>query len=56
MILSDDGLKRALKEGALEISPTPSDTQYTTSAVDLYLGDEFHVLGCRKVESARLQA
>jgi dCTP deaminase len=43
MILSNDGLKRALKEGSLEISPTPSDAQYTTSAVDLYLGDEFHV-------------
>lgn len=43
MILSNDGLKRALQEGALEITPTPSETQYTTSAVDLYLGDEFHV-------------
>jgi dCTP deaminase len=43
MTLSNDGLKRALKAGALEISPTPSDTQYTTSAVDLYLGDGFRV-------------
>jgi deoxycytidine triphosphate deaminase len=50
MILSDDGLKRALKEGALEISPTPSDTQYTTSAVDLYLGDEFHVWDAEKLK------
>lgn len=43
MILSNDGIKRALDQGALEISPSPSDTQYTTSAVDLFLGDEFHV-------------
>jgi dCTP deaminase len=50
MILSDDGLKRPLKEGALEISPTPSDTQYTTSAVDLYLGDEFHVWDAEKLK------
>ena len=42
MILSNDGIKRALQQGALEISPTPSETQYTTSAVDLYLGEEFH--------------
>jgi deoxycytidine triphosphate deaminase len=41
MILSNDGILRALSEGALEISPSPSETQYTTSAVDLYLGDEF---------------
>ena len=43
MILSNDGIKRALKENALEISPVPDETQYTTSAVDLFLGDEFHV-------------
>ena len=49
MILSNDGLKRALKEGALEISPEPSDTQYTTSAVDLFLGEEFHVWDTEKL-------
>jgi dCTP deaminase len=43
MILSNDGIKRALEQGALEISPRPSAVQYTTSAVDLFLGDEFHV-------------
>ncbi|MBM3774593.1 MAG: dCTP deaminase [Acidobacteria bacterium] len=42
MILSNDGIKRALEHGALEISPAPDETQYTTSAVDLFLGDEFH--------------
>jgi len=50
MILSNDGLRRALKEGALEISPEPSDTQYTTSAVDLFLGDEFHVWDADKLK------
>ena len=43
MILSDEGIKRALPNGALEISPTPTDVQYNTSAVDLFLGDEFYV-------------
>jgi dCTP deaminase len=43
MILSDDGFKKALEQGLLEISPAPADTQYTTSAVDLHLGEEFNV-------------
>jgi dCTP deaminase len=42
MILSNDGIKKALQQGALEISPVPDETQYTTSAVDLHLGDEFY--------------
>lgn len=50
MILSNDGLKRALREGALEISPTPSEMQYTTSAVDLYLGDQFQVWDADKLK------
>src|SRR6266850_1133626 len=50
MILSNDGIKRALQQGALEISPTPSDTQYTTSAVDLFLGEEFHVWDAEKLK------
>ncbi len=41
MILSNIGIQEALKNGLLEISPTPSDDQYTTSAVDLYLGEGF---------------
>ena len=43
MILSNDGIKKALGNGALEISPRPDETQYTTSAVDLHLGEEFNV-------------
>jgi hypothetical protein len=50
MILSNDGLKRALAEGALGISPSPLETQYTTSAVDLFLGDEFHVWDAEKLK------
>ena len=33
MILSNDGIKKALEEGALEISPVPDETQYTTGLV-----------------------
>jgi len=43
MILSNAGIKKALESGVLEISPAPDATQYTTSAVDLHLGNEFHV-------------
>ncbi|MDX2180180.1 MAG: dCTP deaminase [Bryobacteraceae bacterium] len=42
MILSNDGIKNALDQGHLTISPTPDATQYTTSAIDLFLGDEFY--------------
>lgn len=41
MILSDQGIKSALKDKQIEIDPTPGDDQYTTSAVDLVLGDQF---------------
>jgi dCTP deaminase len=52
MILSNDGIKRALEKGALDISPAPSETQYTTSAVDLFLGEEFHVWDADKLKFA----
>jgi dCTP deaminase len=41
MILSDRGIKAALKDGLIEISPSPAEDDYTTSAVDLTLGDQF---------------
>lgn len=50
MVLSNEGIKRALQEGALEISPAPDEAQYTTSAVDLFLGDEFHVWDEQKLK------
>lgn len=50
MILSNDGIKKALANGALEISPAPDETQYTTSAVDLHLGEEFNVWDASKLK------
>jgi dCTP deaminase len=44
--VSNDGIRRAIQQGALEISPDPMPLNtplHTTSAVDLFLGDEFHV-------------
>jgi hypothetical protein len=41
MILSDAGIKQAIHLGQLEISPNPAEDQYTTSAVDLFLGSVF---------------
>lgn len=41
MILSDRGIAQALTQGALEIDPTPGSEQYTTSAVDLAVGNNF---------------
>jgi dCTP deaminase len=41
MILSDAGIKHALEVGQLEILPSPEEDQYTTSAVDLFLGNVF---------------
>ena len=52
MILSDQGIKTALEQGQIEITPPPSDDFYTTSAVDLTIGDQFQawndeILGVR---------
>src|ERR1700730_15593878 len=41
MILSDHGINQALDRGDLEIDPRPKDEQYTTSAVDLFIGSNF---------------
>ncbi len=40
MVLSDKEIKRALRERKIIIDPRPTDEQYTTSALDLTLGDE----------------
>jgi dCTP deaminase len=50
MILSNEGIKRALAKGALEITPAPLELQYTTSAVDLFLGDKFEVWDDEKLK------
>lgn len=41
MILSDRGILQALKDGQIEIDPAPSPEQFTTSAVDLAVGNNF---------------
>jgi dCTP deaminase len=43
LILSDDGIHKALASGELEIDPAPADDQYTTSSVDLTLGSQFQI-------------
>lgn len=43
MILSNEGIKEALRVGALSIDPAPASDQYTTSAVDLHLGEDFRI-------------
>ena len=52
MILSDEGIKKALASGAIEIDPPPVADQYTTSAVDIHLGDSTQF---RIWDHARLQ-
>jgi len=41
MILSNEEIRKALRAGDIAISPEPAEDQYTTSAVDLFLGNEF---------------
>jgi dCTP deaminase len=41
MILSNTGIQHCLTAGEIEIDPLPGEDQYTTSAVDLFLGSEF---------------
>jgi dCTP deaminase len=43
MILSNEGIRKALASGDLVVDPAPQENQYTTSAVDLYLGDRFKI-------------
>ena len=40
MILSDREIQEAIKRKQIILDPLPSDEQYTTSALDLVLGDE----------------
>ncbi len=40
MILSDGEIQEAISQGLIIIRPTPTPEQFTTSALDLILGDE----------------
>lgn len=41
MILSDVDIKKAIKQKKIIIEPTPEETQFNTSSLDLRLDDEF---------------
>jgi dCTP deaminase len=41
MILSNEGIKKAIREGDIQIDPPPQEDQYTTSALDLFIGSDF---------------
>jgi dCTP deaminase len=41
VILSDKAIQQALQNGEIEITPAPTETRYTSSAVDLTLGSKF---------------
>jgi hypothetical protein len=43
LILSDHGIKDALKNKELIIDPEPEDGHYDPSSVDLLLGDDFQM-------------
>jgi dCTP deaminase len=43
MVLSDQGIKNALKSGEISIDPVPSEEQYQSSSVNIYLGDSFRI-------------
>lgn len=41
MILSNEEIRKAIRAGEIAITPEPVDDQYTTSAVDFFLGNQF---------------
>lgn len=41
MILSNEGIKKAIDEKEILIDPLPQEDQYTTSALDLIIGSDF---------------
>jgi len=41
VVLSDKSIQKAIEAGEIEIIPVPSETRYTSSAVDLTLGSQF---------------
>lgn len=41
MILSNVDIKEAIKVGALIIDPSPEESQYSTTALDLRVGPKF---------------
>ncbi len=44
MIFSNADIREALRQGTLVIDPHPDENMYSTSAVDLRLGNVFNIL------------
>ena len=44
MILSDREIQKAIRQRRIIIDPPPTEEQFTTSALDLLLGEEMHAL------------
>lgn len=57
MILSNEEIRRELAAGLIKIQPAPDPDQYTTSAVDLFLGDQFRCWNEKlfKAKGARIE-
>jgi deoxycytidine triphosphate deaminase len=41
MILSDQGIERAIKNGDIGIEPPPDPSQYDSSSLNLRVGEDF---------------
>ena len=52
MILSDEGIKRALADSKIEIDPNPAPEHYSPSAVDITIGGA-NTFKCWKVDALR---
>lgn len=53
MILCDHEIEAAIAAGDIVIEPPPTEEQYTSSALDLTLGDEFVAIrAAREIEAA----
>ena len=51
MILSNVEIRQAIEQGAIEIIPAPEDWQYSSTTLDLRLGNQFFCWDKQKMES-----
>ena len=42
MILSEDEIRQAIEQGSIRVEPTPQDLQYSSTSLDLRLGEVFY--------------
>ena len=52
MILSDQGIKEALKSGAIKIDPPPEPDHFDPSSLDLLLGSDFQMWDRKRLTQA----